>query len=80
MDHFSDMPMPSLEDRVEYLLYYIRKNNIVSPYDAKQTKEIATQIATETKTYSSAGYIFGNIQKSEIRQFLAALDVSINII
>ena len=79
MDNFSDTPMPSLEMRVEYLLYFIRKNNIVSPYDAKQTEEIAIQIAADTHIYSLAGYTFGNIQKIEIRKFLKALQISIDI-
>lgn len=73
MDNFSIAPMPSLTERVEYLLYYIRKNNIVVSHDINRTEEIAIQVAENTPVYSLAGYEFGQIRSVEINNFITAL-------
>ena len=63
MDFYADMPMPSIEQRVATLLTFTENptnNHIV----------IATQVASETSTYSFMGYSMGNIAELEKTKFL----------
>jgi hypothetical protein len=64
MDFYADMPMPSLESRVEELLKLVR-----NPTDRHVM--LATEVAKQTPGVSLMGYCSG-VRSSEQRRFLEA--------